>query len=186
MVLSQRDLVICARGVVCPCCLLHNFPRNSLKVHHVVALLKNGHSLDACLSFCFLWIRHSFLLLNSIHVHLAHVLALIEVLVQGIWRVDRVELVCGIFASILEDDLGAAGMLRKEFGYIISTTVDDDPAGIARVVLCDLLAREFLSLRFVLHNVGCGVYRMMEKQKPPNWAAKQKILNTEKYQSKTG
>jgi hypothetical protein len=37
-------------------------------------------------------------------------LVLGKILVEGVGRVDGLIFFCGIFASILEDDLGAAGM----------------------------------------------------------------------------
>lgn len=37
-------------------------------------------------------------------------LALIQELVEGIWRVNRLVFFCGVLAGILENDLGATGM----------------------------------------------------------------------------
>jgi hypothetical protein len=50
-------------------------------------------------------------LLHGAHVNIAEVLGLVKVLVQGVRRVDRLELLGRIFACILENDLLAAGVL---------------------------------------------------------------------------
>ena len=55
-------------------------------------------------------------------------LALVQVLLQGIRGVDWSVLFRGIFAGVLEDDLGSAGVLREELGDIVGTAVDNDPA----------------------------------------------------------
>ena len=48
------------------------------------------------------------LLFDGIHVYLAQMLGLVEVLVQCVWRVNRLIRFRGIFAGILENDIGPA------------------------------------------------------------------------------
>lgn len=40
-------------------------------------------------------------------------------LVQRVGRVDGLELLCGVFAGILEDNFGATGVLGEEVGYVV-------------------------------------------------------------------
>jgi hypothetical protein len=53
------------------------------------------------------------------HVHFAQMLRLVEIFVEGVWRVDRVVCRGRIFAGILQDDVEAAGVLWGEFGDIV-------------------------------------------------------------------
>ena len=52
-------------------------------------------------------------------------LALVEILVERIRRVDRLVLLSRIFTGVLEDDLGPARVLRQELGDIVGAAVDD-------------------------------------------------------------
>ena len=120
-----------------------------LKVHEVVALFEDGHSLDALLPLLVIGIEFLLFLLHCLHVHLAQMVLLVKVLVEGVGRVDGVELLSGVLASILEDDLGASWVFWQELGDIVCASVDNDPAGVVGVVLGDLLAGELDSLRVV-------------------------------------
>jgi hypothetical protein len=89
----------------------------------------------------------------------------VEVFVQRVGRVDRVELFGGVLAGVLEDDLGAAGVFcpelvgrsvlwfplrgrRKrcltweEVGDVVGLAVDNHPARLLGVVLGDFIPRE--------------------------------------------
>ena len=116
---ASHDFVIGTTRVVGPSSLLHDSSGHSLEVHQVVALLKDGHALDSFLSLGLIWVFLLGFLLDSVHVDLAQVLALVEKLVQRVRRVDGLVLFGGIFAGVLEDDFGAAGVLGHEFCYII-------------------------------------------------------------------
>lgn len=85
-----------------------------LKVHEVVAGCQGRHALDALFAVGLFGVKDLFFLLDCAHVHLSEVLGLIEELVQGIGRVNRIELLGRIFAGILEDDLLATGVLCME------------------------------------------------------------------------
>ena len=113
MVVGTHDLVIGSAGIIGPCGLLHDLAGDSLKVHQVVAGSQRRHAFDALETAGLLGVDSLLLFLNSGHVDLAEVLRLVEELVQGIRRVDRVEFIGRIFTSILEDDLGAAGVFLK-------------------------------------------------------------------------
>lgn len=102
--------VVRAAGVVRPRRRLHHLFRDRLKVHEVVACGQRWHPLDALLAVCLLGVHCLFFLLDRGHVDLAQVLGLVEVLVEGVWRVNRVEFLGRIFAGVLEDDLLASGV----------------------------------------------------------------------------
>jgi hypothetical protein len=61
-------------------------------------------------------------------------LGLVEVLVQGVRRVDGIVGLGGIFAGELEDDVLAAGMIRQEVGDVEGLAVHNDPAILSLVV----------------------------------------------------
>lgn len=105
MVVGTHDLVIGSAGIVGPSGLLHDLAGDSLKVHQVVAGSQRRHAIHALETAGLLGVDGLLLLLDSGHVDLTEVLGLVEELVQGIGRVDRVEFLGRIFTSILEDDL---------------------------------------------------------------------------------
>jgi len=101
---ATHDLVIGSTRVVGPGGFLHDMPRDRFKVHQVVASSQRGHTLDALQAVGLLWVDGLFFLLDGGHVDLTEVLGLVEVLVECVGRVDGVEFLGRIFASILEDD----------------------------------------------------------------------------------
>lgn len=158
-----HNLVVGAAGIVGPGRLLHDVAGDGLKVHEVVALLEDGHALNALLARLLVRIELLLVLLDRVHVDLAQVLGLVEVLVERVGRVDGLKGLGGILAGILEDDLGAAGVLRQEFGHVVGTAMDNDPARVCVVVRGDVLARELLLLRVVavaVHGGGEGGRRI--------------------------
>jgi hypothetical protein len=103
---SAYNLVVGGARVVPPGRLLHDAARDGLKVEQVVALLEEGHLLDALHPLSFLG-RFLGLLLNyRRHVHRAQVFGLGQVLFERVWGVDRVELFCRIFALRGSADAG--------------------------------------------------------------------------------
>lgn len=129
-----------------------------LKIHEIVALLENGHGVDALLALFFFGVELFLFLFYRLHVDLTKVEFRIEVLVERVWRVDGVELFGSIFASVLEYDLGAAWVLWQELGDIVCASVDNNPARVLGVVLGYLLAGELVLLGVVAVVVhGCGV-----------------------------
>lgn len=127
--------------------------RDRLKVHQVVARGQRGHPLDALLTIRLFRVHRLLLLLDGGHVDLAQVLGLVEVLVQGIGRVNRVKFLGRIFAGVFENDLLAAGMFYsgsaarglveprertwQELGDVVRLAVYDDPARVLGVVFSD-------------------------------------------------
>lgn len=107
---NTHNLIVSTTRVVRPSSLLHHPPCYSLEIHQVVALFQDWHPLDSLLPFNLFWIFLLLFLLDGIHVHLAQMLALVEKLVERVRRVDGLILFCRIFAGVLEDDLGAAGV----------------------------------------------------------------------------
>ncbi len=97
-------------------------------------------------------------------------LVLVEIFVQRVRRVDRRILFSGIFACVLQNDLGTARVLWKELRWttgqspyqpsglryiaylchIVRLAVDDHPAGLSRVVFCDFFTRQLGLLRLLL------------------------------------
>lgn len=65
------NFIICSAGIVCPSGLLHNLPRDSLKVHQIVASCKRGHSFDALKALGLLWVDILLFLLDGAHVDAA-------------------------------------------------------------------------------------------------------------------
>jgi hypothetical protein len=61
-------------------------------------------------------------------------LGLVEVLVQGVRRVDGIVGLGGIFAGELENDVFAAGMIRQEVGDIEGLAMHNDPAVLSVVM----------------------------------------------------
>jgi hypothetical protein len=153
---QTHNLVVGTAGVVCPCCLLHNVARDSLKVHQVVALFEDGHALDALLPLLLFGVEFLGLVLDCRHVDLAQVLRLVQVLVERVGRVDGLVDLGGVLAGILEDDLGAARMFGQEVGDIVGTAMDNDPARVAVVVRGNLLAGELVLLRVVAVAIHAG------------------------------
>lgn len=120
------------------------------------------HALDALLPLNLGRVFDLFLFLDRRHVHLAEVLGLVQVLVQGVWRMDRLVFRGGILACVLEDDartsrVFCADQLRcpdyyvppeclrtwQEFCYIIGLAVNNHPARVFGIVSCHLGAGEF-------------------------------------------
>jgi len=130
-------------------------------------LLENGHALNPLLSLGLCGVKGLLLLFDGAHVHLAQVLAVVEELVEGVWGVDGLVLLGRILAGILEDDLGSTGVLGKELGHVVGTAVDDDPAGVAAVVLGDLGSGELDGLGVVAGVVhdGGGAGMMGKKRR---------------------
>jgi len=122
------DLIVGTTRVVCPCRLLHDLARDGLKVHQVVALLQNGHARNALLPRFLIRIDLLRFFLDGIHVHLAQVLGLVEILVERVGRVDWLKCLGAVLASILQDNFLTSGMLRQKLGDIVGAAVDDDPA----------------------------------------------------------
>jgi hypothetical protein len=110
VVFAHGDLVVGTGGVVGPCCLFHDAAGHRFEIHEVVALLEDGHLLDAFLTALFFGVIFLFLLLNARHVDLSQVLFFWQILFQRVRRVDGFVFLGRIFAGILEDDFGAAGM----------------------------------------------------------------------------
>lgn len=105
------ELIVRSAGVVSPRRLLHDLSGHGLKVHEVVASGERGHPLYALQTAGLLGVKRLFFLLHGAHVNLAEVLGLVQVLVQGVRRVDRLELLGRIFACVLENDFLAARVL---------------------------------------------------------------------------
>lgn len=125
---ASHDFIIGTTRVVGPSSLLHDSSGHSLEVHQVVALLKDGHALDSFLSLGLIWVFLLGFLLDSVHVDLAQVLALVQELVECVRWVDGFVLFGGILSGILEDDLGTTRMLGQELGHVVGSAVNDDPA----------------------------------------------------------
>ena len=125
---ASHDFVIGTTRVVGPSSLLHDSSGHSLEVHQVVALLKDGHALDSFLSLGLIWVFLLGFLLDSVHVDLAQVLALVQELVEGVGGMYRVVLFRGVLSSILEDNLWTARMFGKELCHIVGASMDNDPA----------------------------------------------------------
>jgi hypothetical protein len=106
--------IVCTTGVVCPSCPLHHPPSDGFEIHQIKALIQDGHILDALLSLGLVWIFILLFLLDSAHIHLAQMLALVKVFVQRVWRVDRLVFFCSIFASILQDDFRPTWVFWEE------------------------------------------------------------------------
>ena len=76
-------------------------------------------------------------------------LALVQKLVQSVGGMDGLVFFSGVFPSILEDDLGTAGMFWEKFSHIVGASMDDDPARVGIIVLGDFLAGQLDRLRIV-------------------------------------
>ena len=92
------NLIVRRRRVIPPGALLHDAARDGLKVQEVVALLEEGHLVDALEAGALVGGVLGFFRHDRGHVHRAEMLGLVEVFVEGVWRVDRVELFRGVFA----------------------------------------------------------------------------------------
>ena len=154
------NFVVCTARVVGPCGLFHYASGNRLEVHQVVAGRQRRHALDALLARLLLGIGSLLLLFNGGHVNFTEMLGRIEVFVEGIGRVDGVELLGRILAGILEDNLLATRVLWimsvteiysssednihtwQEFGHIVGLSMDNDPARVLGVVFGDSSACE--------------------------------------------
>jgi hypothetical protein len=66
--------------------------------------------LDTELTISLLRILDLLLLLDGAHVDFAEVLRLIEVLIQGVRRVDGIKFLGRIFTGVLENNLRASGV----------------------------------------------------------------------------
>ena len=98
---EQREtynLVIRGAGIVPPGRLLHDPARDGLEVEEVVALLEEGHLLDALQAFLLVGRLLDLFLGHRRHVDAAEVLGLGQVLVEGVWGVNGLELFGRIFA----------------------------------------------------------------------------------------
>lgn len=137
------NLIIRRTGVVGPSGLLHNPLGHSLKVKQVVALLEQGHLLNALQALLLLGVDLGLLGHDGGHVDGAQVLVLGQVLLESVWGVDGIELLSSVLAGILEDNLHAAGVLGEELCDIVGLAVDNDPAVILGVVLGDLDAGQW-------------------------------------------
>ena len=84
--------------------------------------------------------------LDGLHVDFSHVLVPGKVLVQRVGRMYGIIGLSCVLASELHDDLGAARMFDFEFGDIVGSAVDDDPAVAIRGVLPDFFTRPLLGL----------------------------------------
>ena len=100
ILINTHNLIIGGTRIVRPSSLLHDTLGHSLKVRKVVTLVQARHTRDAVLSLLFLRRLNLLLVRNSGHVDIAEVLGLVEVLVEGIRRMDGLELFGSIFASI--------------------------------------------------------------------------------------
>jgi len=107
---AAYNLIIGRTRVVPPSGLLHDPARNSLKVEQVVALLEQGHLFHALQAVLLLGRLLGLLPGDGGHVDGAEVLVPGQVLVEGVGRVDGLELLGRVLAGILDDDLGAAGV----------------------------------------------------------------------------
>lgn len=107
---AAYNLIIGRTRVVPPGGLLHDPARNSLKVEQVVALLEQGHLFHALQAVLLLGRLLGLLPGDGGHVDGAEVLVPGQVLVEGVGRVDGLELLGRVLAGILDDDLGAAGV----------------------------------------------------------------------------
>lgn len=107
---NTYNLVIRATRIIRPRRLLHDIARHLLKVQQIVAGGQRRHQLHALLALRLLGVRHFLLLLDSFHVHLAQVFRSIQILVERVGGVDGIELLGGVLAGILEDDLLATGV----------------------------------------------------------------------------
>ena len=153
VILPHGNLIVGARAVVGPGCLLHDAASDGLEIHEIVALLEDRHPLYPLLTLLLGWIVLLLLLFHCAHVHLAEMLGLVEILVERVWRVDRLKLFRCILAGIFEYDLWPSRVLREELGDIVGFTMYNHPARFVAVVLCNLLTRELLArvLRFSIH-----------------------------------
>ena len=154
------NLIVGTARIVRPRRLLHDLPRDRLKVHQIVAGGERGHAVDALQAIGLLGVKGLLLLLDGGHVDLAEVLGRVEVLVQGVGRVDGVELLGRIFAGIFQNDFLATGVFYsislshnsgsgsgehtgQELGDVVRLAVHDDPARVFGVVLGDGRAGQF-------------------------------------------
>lgn len=55
-------------------------------------------------------------------------LRLVQVLVECVWWVNRLICLGGVLASVLEDNLGATGVLWHELCDIVGASVNNNPA----------------------------------------------------------
>ena len=95
---KTHNFVIRRTGVVSPSGLLHDPARHSLEVVKVVALRQERLLLLALLARNLIRVIPLALTLDSRHVDGPEVLVLGEVLVKGIWGVNRLIFFCGVLA----------------------------------------------------------------------------------------
>lgn len=117
---SYYNFIIRSTTVVPPCRFLHHTPRHRFKIHEVVALAQRRLVRHSCQPCFFLW-RHLlvFYCSHCCHVDGTQVLFDRKILVEGVGRVDRIELLCRVLTRILEDDLAAPWVLGQKFGYVV-------------------------------------------------------------------
>lgn len=104
---NTYDFIVSSTRVVSPCAPLHDLLRHRLEVHQVVALRYQGFVLDALLPVDLLGIFRLLDLSHGAQINGPKMFRLVEVLVKGIRRVNRVEGFRRIFA------------LRRQTGFSI-------------------------------------------------------------------
>lgn len=106
--MTTYDLIICTTGIVGPGGVLHDMPCDGLKVEQIVALRQRGHVLDPLLALNLGRILDLLVPFHGVHVDLSQVFGLVQILVERVRGVDRLELLRGVFPGILQNDLLAA------------------------------------------------------------------------------
>lgn len=110
VVLAHGDLVVRPARVIRPRRLLHHLLRHRLKVDQIEAFLQHGLRPDALLPRLFLRVVARFHLGHGRHVDGAEVLGFVEVLVERVGRVYRVEfLPCGL-VGLHDDGISSGGV----------------------------------------------------------------------------
>ncbi len=147
---EQREtynLVIRGAGIVPPGRLLHDPARDGLEVEEVVALLEEGHLLDALQPFYFVGRLLGLFLGHGRHVDAPEVLGLGQVLVEGVWGVDGLELFGRIFA-LVSVSYASRCLVLWEKGDVADSIFDND-LGSSRV-FCACQSRVPLECRFAM------------------------------------
>ena len=171
------NFIVCSTGVICPRRLFHYAPCHSLKVHQVVALLKDWHPLDPRLSILLVRIFLDLLLLNCTHVNLSKMFLLFKIIVEGVRWMYRIVGLGRIFAGILKDDVLAAWMLFFELSDIVGAAVNYDPAVLVGIVFCHFFALELLGLGLLLRLVVHLEEGKRSKSQRNRWRARRKLRN---------
>lgn len=103
-----HDLIIRPAGIIRPRRPLHDPPRHGLEIHQIITRLQRRHHLYPFQSCLLLRVFHLLYLRHRTHIYLPEMFRFIQILVERIGGVDRLEFFRGIFTGIFEDDLGAA------------------------------------------------------------------------------